>query len=178
MRLLPTFAVLVALAGCASLPPPPTVPIAAPWSDDAVAWSRGSGTATITGQAVLRTVGGEARTCAGLEARLIPDSAYARERLSFDYRSLDRGMKSRIQTYFWSPDPAAYSETIRTVTCDAQGTFTFEGVPAGKYYVTALVAWGIPRVEYGTTFVPEQGGWLLGTVDVADGQTRRVILSS
>lgn len=177
MRLFASAFAALALAGCASMPPPPTVPISAAWSDDEVAWSLSPGRSTVTGQAVLRTVGGEARTCAGLEAHLIPDSAYARERLTFDYRSLERGMKSRTQAYFWNPDPAGYSDVIRTVICDAQGTFTFEGVPAGKYYVTALVAWGVPTVKYGTTFVPEQGGWLLGTVEVGNDQTRRVILS-
>lgn len=170
--------IFTALAACASVPSVPTIPLQATWSDSDVAWSLGEGTSTVTGQAVLRTVGGEARTCAGLEARLIPDSAYARERLLFDFRSLERGLKARTQVYDFQPDPPHFHQSIRTAICDAQGTFTFERVPAGRYYVQALVSWGTARVEYGTTVVPEQGGWVLGTAEVAAGETRRVVIAA
>jgi len=44
-------------------------------------WAEGDGRNSVTGFAVLRTVGGDARTCAGLTTQLIPDSPYARERM-------------------------------------------------------------------------------------------------
>jgi len=39
------------------------------FNPEEVAWSTRPGNNTVTGFAVLRTVGGEARTCAGLQAR-------------------------------------------------------------------------------------------------------------
>jgi hypothetical protein len=136
-----------------------------------VAWSEAKGNNSIEGNAVLRTVGGEVRTCAGFTAQLVPRSRYADERAIAIYGSIERGIGRNVK--FESTDPR-YEAAIRTTTCDAQGNFSFEDLPDGEYYVAALVTWGVP-MGYG--MVSRQGGWLMQRVSVNGGEHKRMVLS-
>lgn len=93
MRVITTAAALVVLAAGACQPQAPLM-TSATFNPDEVAWSTKDGANTVTGFAVLRTVGGEARTCAGLQVYLMPDSAYARERLFQLYGSTEKGSRA------------------------------------------------------------------------------------
>jgi len=103
-----------------------------PYSEaDFAPWS-GSGPATLRGQAFLRTVGGDVKTCAGQDVYLVPGNSYDNEAmLSHGHAVLD---------------PAAFHYWRKSI-CDAQGNFTFTGLPARRWYVGATVKWGVPHIE-------------------------------
>jgi hypothetical protein len=137
-------AALAGFAGVAACAPrPEMVHFDAPWKADEVAWSTNEGGNTVSGFAVLRTVSGEARTCAGLSVELIPESRYSELRLyaiwgymEKNYKSANELMRRRLD----NADPG-YLATIRRTRCDGQGNFSFDKIPDGSWYVVAAVVW-------------------------------------
>jgi len=145
----------------------------APWS--------GPGTATLHGQAFLKTVGGDVKTCAGEAVFLIPGNPYDDELVTAKGSGLANG-DARVRSHF--------RETI----CDAQGNFAFEAVPAQRWYVATMVTWNTPHIyapgeqpEPQTSFLfggtipaapalDQQGGGLLQSVTLQPG-TNQVILT-
>jgi hypothetical protein len=90
------------------------------------------------------------------------------------YGNADRGyMSVRRQRNLEQAPPEYYAATLKT-TCDAQGNFRFERVPAGDFYVVTIVRWGVPS---GGITLP-QGGALMRRISVAPGQSVSVLLSS
>lgn len=91
------------------------------------------GTATIAGQAFLRSNDGEVKRGAGSEVLLIPDSPWTREWFEQVVREGKR------------PDDASYFEKLgdyaRRVRADVDGKFEFRDVPAGRWFVTCLITW-------------------------------------
>lgn len=164
----------VALGGCTVVGPPPPQTISAAFNPSEVAWFQAAGSNTIRGSALLRTVGGEVRTCAGLAAYLVPVSAYARERFSMMYGEGDHGFLPAQSGFRFSSTNPEYERMTRTATCDAQGNFSFTALPDGEYFVTALVTWGIP-MQY---FTRTEGGFLMQRLRVAGGETREVVLTA
>jgi hypothetical protein len=150
---------LIALAGCAVAPVP--VSMTVPFSEaDFQPWA-GTGNASIRGQAFLKTVGGDPKTCAGQEVGLIPDNAYARELLL----ALQTGASAR-----GNADPRVRSY-IRKEICDAQGSFLFENIKPNEWIILARVTWGVPS-RYG---VNQQGGDLMKRIDVHPGENRVIL---
>lgn len=165
--------VLIALAagGCATAPP---TDLAVTFDPSEVAWAKGEGANRISGNAVLRTVGGEARTCAGLDAWLVPVSTYANARMSAMFGSLQRGYLAADSGFqFKSTDPS-YVAAAKNRKCDAQGNFTFGQVPDGDYFVTAEVTWSAPG-QYGLS---SQGGVLMERVSVKGGESKELVLTA
>lgn len=146
-----------------------------PFDPAEVAWSRDGGPNTIEGSAVLRTQGGEARTCAGRTADLTPYSEYAAARMRILYGSIERGYFSGMQQFIDGPRVAndeytpAYMAMRREANCDALGNFTFPNLADGRYFVTVLVEWYAGRIS--------QGGWLMQQVEVKGGETKKVVLT-
>lgn len=164
-------ALCLLLSGCVSAVAPQTVSI--PFNPAEVAWFDGPGDNSIHGSAVLRTVGGDAKTCAGLDANIVPDSAYARARFLLMYRRLDRGLLAADSGFkFASTDPR-YETSSRTTRCDPQGFFVFDHLPDGTYFVTAKVVWGVPQ-PYFTSW---QGGYLMQRVTIAGGTAKSIVLA-
>lgn len=134
-------------------------------------WAKRDGNNTISGFAVLRTVSGEARTCAGLPVGITPDSAYARERMMAIYGSTVKGTRSANNQWKFTNDDPSYRSLIRESRCDGQGGFTFDKVPDGTWYVATYVVWkanpNSPLFE---------GGFMMQRVEVRGGQTVRVTL--
>jgi len=161
------------LGGCMTADIPAT-PMASTFAQSDVAWFSKPGTGTISGNAVLRTVGGDAKTCAAQQVNLIPDSAYARERMARMFAAVDGPgyMSGDAVPKLPAADQSYANSTLRNV-CDSQGNFSFDHLPPGKYYVTAEVTWGIPT-QY---FTRREGGLLMQPVVLADGESKRVILS-
>lgn len=151
-----------------------TVPVGVDWNDDAVAWAKARGKNTITGSALLRTRGGEARTCAAVDVYLIPSSPYADARMTLIYGADDRGYRSASAFYNVEDPPVGYIKANRSTICDAQGYFTFDQVPDGTYYITSVVTWSVPGRYVSLT----QGGGLMAKVTVEGGETKRVMLTS
>ena len=144
------------------------VALSTPIAPSELDWARRSGSNTVTGIALIEG-GGATHTCAGGSANLIPDSAYARARMTAIFGNASRGMRaaSRGPAKFERDDPT-YVATLRKAPCDAAGSFSFPRVPDGVWFVTASVKWqGDSRVE---------GGSLMQRVDVRGSRLVKVVL--
>lgn len=126
----------------------------APWS--------GGGPATLHGQAFLKTVGGDVKTCAGARVLLLPASPYVDEVLAKKSAGITVNQDPRLQSY------------TRSTICDAQGNFSFANLPVQKWYVITRVTWGVPQAD-GPGDEPEtseQGGKLMKAVSLAPGDNQ------
>jgi hypothetical protein len=160
-----------AVAGCATTQPTHVMSVS--YNPEEVAWFNTPGTNSITANALMRTVGGEVKTCAGFEAALIPYSAYAAERITAIYGNANGGYAS-YGPQFSETDPR-YSQNERKTTCDSQGNFRFTNLPDGDYYVRTQVTWGVPMGYYMTS---QQGGALAQRVSVRGGETKSIVLTN
>lgn len=161
------------LVACATTPPPPPVP----FDGSGLAWAKEKGNNSISGDAVLRTRGGDVRTCAGLDVKLVPVSDYTRAMAARHYGGTDTGYFDRSYIFAsppaWAPEMSSYIQQKR---CNAQGQFSFTALPDGSYFVIATVVWEAPtggRYSYMAT----QGGDLLQKVEVSNGASESVTLS-
>jgi hypothetical protein len=153
------FALLVAAcAGGATTYTPSHAFDAAEWE-----WALGTGTGAIHGEAFLLTEGGFVQTCAGETVRLIPGGPWTRELL--------RAAKSGTYTVE-GPTEEQRGKWTRTTTCDVEGRFAFDGLPGGEYMAYVTVAW--EQGAYGLS----EGGIVAGLVQVSDGQTTKLTLST
>jgi hypothetical protein len=163
--------IVLAVAGCAQFEQQfgqQEAALSKPIATSELDWARKSGRNTVSGLAVMKA-GGEQHTCAGQSANLIPDSAYARARMTAIFGNADRGMRaaSRGAVKFERDDPL-YVSTLRTTRCDAQGSFSFPQVPDGVWYATTSVKWqGASQVE---------GGSMMQRVDVRGGRLVKVTM--
>ncbi len=141
----------------------------------------GVGPANLHGQAFLKTVGGDVKTCAGEDVALMPATPYFDEMIE----NVNNGIDIHL-------DQRAVSLLRRTI-CDAQGNFSFSGLPTQKWYVLTKVTWGVPHIEepgerpgliaslllgiHARPATDEQGGELLQTIDLHPGDNQ-VFLTS
>lgn len=157
----------IAIAGCETFSPQQAA-LSSGVAPADVEWSRKSGANTVSGTAQIKD-GNTVHTCAGQSANLIPDSAYARARMTAIFGSTTKGMRaaSLAPVKFERDDPL-YVSTLRNTRCDASGSFSFPRVPDGVWYVTSSVKWeGASRVE---------GGSMMQRVDVRGGRLVKVTL--
>lgn len=154
------------LAACG----PSKVQLANSFNPAEVAFALRPGTGQISGQAFLKTMGGDVKTAAGNSVALVPAGSYARERMNAIYGS---GNCSRKAVDFGPPDPA-FEKSIRTTTADGDGRFRFENLSAGQYFVATTISWMAPT-QYG---VSTQGCKVLKLVDLAEGQKADIVLTS
>ena len=118
-----------------------------------------SGANNVTGQASLPQPSGGTVTCAGSNVLLFPATAFFKEAVAI---GRDGGKPD-----FDSSDPK-YQAVFRTSSCDAQGAFAFEKVPAGNYIIGAIVRWSVGDAS--------QGGELFKEVKIEDGVTNHFSL--
>jgi hypothetical protein len=158
---------ILAVAGCAQFAPQETA-LATPIAPSEVDWARGSGANTVSGIALIKA-GGTTHSCAGQSAILIPDSAYARARMTAIFGNATKGMRAAsLGAAKFERDDPLYVSTLRTVRCDAMGSFSFPRVPDGVWYVTSSVKWqGDSQVE---------GGSVMQRVDLRGGRLVKVML--
>lgn len=161
----------VLLAGCATVQP---VGLATTFDPAEVAWFNAPGTNAIRGNAVLRTVGGAIKTCAGLDANLVPVSTYAAERFRKMYGDRDSGLLSATSGLSFAATDPRYAAASRTTVCNSEGNFAFSELPDGDYYVTAKVIWGVPG-RYITSY---QGGYVMQRVTLKGGETKEIVLTA
>lgn len=167
---------LMMVSGCATGGPastrgPQSVGVA--FEPEAVQWASAKGSNKILGNALLRTRGGEVRTCAGYKVYLSPAVAYSAARMRLIYGSDQQGYRPAQRNPNLEARPAAYEALIRQTVCDAQGNFQFEELPDGEYFVTTDVIWEVP----GRYVTSAQGGGLMLKVAVKGGQTIRPVLT-
>ena len=167
MKSIPLALVLIlALAGCAQFQQQSA--LSSGISPGEVEWARKSGRNTVSGSASLRS-GGTTHTCAGQSANLIPDTAYARARMTAIFGNATRGTRSAsLGPVKFERDDPLYVSTLRTTRCDTSGSFSFPSVPDGVWYATTSVKWqGASQVE---------GSSMMRRVDVQGGRLVKVVL--
>jgi hypothetical protein len=138
-----------------------------------IIWAKAKGNAAIRGSALLRTRGGDVKSCAGTTINIIPQSTYASERMTHYYGSLEGGLSTQKES-ITTIDPV-YEKTIIETVCDAQGNFEISGLAAGSYFVTAQISWEVPFSRYTTR---REGGAMMRRIVLTEGETARVILSN
>lgn len=130
-------AALAALAcGCQASRPAATVAFSA----EEAAFIRKPGTGVIVGHAFRTKPTGVVVNAAGEVVRLVPATAFARERFSTLYGKR-KYVPHRDYPRDDNPDPA-YGDYTRTTKAEANGRFVFEKVAPGSYFVTTQVVWG------------------------------------
>jgi hypothetical protein len=173
----------LALAACMPLTAVPhvrEVALASRFDPEEIAWANRRGNNKIAGTALLRTVGGEVRTCAAYPATLTPASGYAAERMNYLYGNTRKGYnpidggKNVVFVHACAEcasDEKEYVRTTRETICDAQGKFEFEDIPNGVYFLTVPVVWQV-------TPYSREGGYLMQRVRVEAGRTEKVVLTA
>lgn len=162
-RLIP--AAVCLLSGCFQ---PTAVTLKAPY--EAPRWSEGVGDNAIEGTALLRTRGGEVRTCAALAVYAVPVTVYAKERMIHLYGNVRSGFAPVWSAIEFTNDDPRYNEHVRQSACDAQGAFRFRDLPDGEWFVVSSVRWEVPGAGY-------QGGSMMRRVRVGGGQTLELIMT-
>jgi hypothetical protein len=153
--LFPVLGAALLLAGCETTgggltppppapPPPPPPPLAAapsgitiqtPFRADDFAWSVKPGTARIQGLTARNA------SCAGKAVALTPVAPYSSERIRALYGSLTYAVLPigvvRAKTIL--NDNPAMRGYVRAARCDQNGTFVFDKLAAGPYFIIAEV---------------------------------------
>lgn len=96
---------------------------------------QGDGPANLHGQAFLKTVGGDVKTCAGEDVGLLPATPYVDE-------VLDKAAAGVLVDL----DPGVRALLHKTI-CDAQGNFSLSHLPAQRWYILTKVTWSVPHIE-------------------------------
>jgi hypothetical protein len=173
LRLL-AVAALATLGACAA----PPIQFSAPYNPSEAAFSRMPGQRMITGQAMLRQIGGGVVTCAGGTVELAPDTTYWRARVTAVYGNPERGYNPVLggRTITPNPLPEALAE-LRKATCNAQGNFVFKDVPPGSYFVLSSVTWQAVTAGFAGPVLQVQGGHLAQHINVADRDVSDLVLT-
>jgi len=159
------------LFGCAAKPPR-TIDLVNQFNPAEVAWASRAGTGKILGSAVIQTAGGIPRTCAGKEVNLIPVSAYSSERMYGIYGGVSKGFVPTSAQRWNIVRNVAYESSVRKATCDAQGSFEFDELPSGSYFINTTVIWSTGR-----QYEPPTGGGLMLNVTVNEGKSIKAVLT-
>jgi hypothetical protein len=131
---LPRAISLLVVATCVGCAPNVVIPRTATFNPDEYASYDEPGKGVITGQAFLRTRGGEVRYGAGSEVSLTPVTTYSRE-------WWDLAIVGRKRLATGDPRVQAYT---RKVLANGEGRFSFGNLPPGEYYVVTSVFWEVP----------------------------------
>ena len=139
--------VCAVLGGCATvypLPPPPPPPEAQAGPAPAFrardfAWSAERGSSAIRGQTDFR-LGGQRYTCAGQAVVLTPDAPYSRNRIVALYGSDDRAALpvNEVRSRQAARPSVDYSAFVRKGACDVNDRFSFQGLPAGGWFIIVV----------------------------------------
>ncbi len=144
-RLLLAVTVCGMLAACGTIypPPPPPPPSGGPAPDfraSDFSWSTQRGSAAISGK-VDYAPNGARYSCANQPVILTPDAPYSRWRMDQQYGSAERAALTvaEVRGRQLSRPSDEYSAFVRRTTCDGAGQFAFQGLPAGSWFIVAVV---------------------------------------
>ncbi|EOB0368403.1 hypothetical protein SR99_22320 [Enterobacter hormaechei subsp. steigerwaltii] len=147
------------LSGCMSTPKPVNLP---PFPQAEYDKLKLDGSEKLTGQAFLKTMGGDVKVAAGSQVILMPKTSYT----DFQFATcmgLTRCDKEDMR--------AAKYEKV--TIADAQGKFEFDNIAPGEYYVQTSVTWMRPST-YGLV---TEGGALMSAASVKAGQNNTVMVT-
>ncbi|MDR6993217.1 hypothetical protein [Luteimonas sp. 3794] len=133
--------------------------------DEYAQLSRRAGHGGVHGQVIMRTEFGP-RFGAGETVTLNPVTSYS----TFWYENQVVGKRRLVES-----DPRLSAHIIST-TADGSGTFQFDRVPAGDYYLTSTVRWSEPGYYVGT--IDTRQRLLVQRVTVSNGGNLRHILTN
>jgi hypothetical protein len=111
----------------------------------------------ISGQALLTQQGNEIPTCAGSRVLLMPATSYFREMF---WHMIVAGSEPEPPE---KPDPSL-KNMIRRTQCDAQGHFSFSGIPDGTWFILTQVK-------------AKNSALLIAEMTLANGETKEVLLT-
>lgn len=95
-----------------------------------------TGRAKVSGQAFVRQNSGKLLRAVGTDVFLVPRTAYADERIAAIYR----GRKFALWGGAQMPDAdPRYGQHMRTTIASSGGSFSFDRVADGEYYVIAMI---------------------------------------
>lgn len=128
-----TVLVLVAvISGCAAT----RVPVlTATFDAHAAAIINAEGRAKVSGQAFVRRNNGKLLRAVGTDVFLIPRTAYTDERISAIY---GEGKQPAASVQMPDADPL-YEQYMRKTVASSGGSFSFDRVADGQYYVIAMI---------------------------------------
>ncbi|MFC5508969.1 MULTISPECIES: hypothetical protein [Hyphomicrobiales] len=149
----------LALSGCVERKPATVA-----FSVEEAAFIRKTGTTVITGHAFRTKPSGVVVNAAGQLVRLVPATAYARERFA-NFYGTRKFVPHRDYPRDDNPDPA-YGDYTRTTKAEANGRFVFEKVAPGDYFVTTQVIWGDEDA------LSREGGSVYDSVTVTGKETQ------
>ena len=149
----------LALSGCVGRKPATVA-----FSVEEAAFIRKTGTTVITGHAFRTKPSGVVVNAAGQLVRLVPATAYARERFA-NFYGTRKFVPHRDYPRDDNPDPA-YGDYTRTTKAEANGRFVFEKVAPGDYFVTTQVIWGDEDA------LSREGGSVYDSVTVTGKETQ------
>ncbi len=128
-----------------------------------------TGTGVIEGQAFIRKQGGGVVTAAGGEVSIRPATRFSDEWYQ----------RSVLGNEELDPAPPEVMKYWQATIADADGRFSFEGLPAGEYYVTSLIKWEVPVGYYGGGVASTRTEAYVAhaKATVKDGQVTRAIVT-
>ncbi|MDH5447035.1 MAG: hypothetical protein OEY52_15920 [Gammaproteobacteria bacterium] len=120
------------------------------------------GTATVTGQAYLKTADGTIHYPKNEKARLNPVTSYSKQWYQVHY--IERKSITKA-------DPR-YLEYVYKVDFDEQGRFNFNNIPEGSYYISAPIFWMEEiKMEDGSILMKRHGAFVCQEIHVKEGET-------
>ena len=133
-------AAAMTLSACATGPEPMST--VAVFDAAAFAWSTAPGANEISGR-VAYAGGGRSWSCAG-SVGLTPETAWTRQRFQTLYGSTERAAipAAVVRARSVTEASADYQAFVRSTSCDGQGRFHFDGLPAGNWFVITPVTDG------------------------------------
>lgn len=150
----------IVLPACVSQPRLPAITLSIPYLDADHRAYAGKGSGSLEGQAFLKQQGGGVVLCSGSSVILVPATDYFNESIS--------ALLARRSIQVLGVTMPMQQPIIRRTRCDAQGNFTFSDVPRGNWLVLTEVTWLVRD---------KQGGTLMESVTLNDGEKKKVILS-
>ena len=127
-------AILIALvmSGCSPMRPAPVLTTS--FDPQAASFINASGRARISGQAFVRRNNGKLLRATGTDVFLVPRTAYADERFAALYGS------GKKRLWIRGPEtPPLYEQYTRKTIATSGGSFGFDHVADGDYYVVAMI---------------------------------------
>jgi uncharacterized Zn-binding protein involved in type VI secretion len=163
MRIVTIVLFALTLGACATAGSRAPVAWTSTYHEPDFAWADAKGTASVSGQAFLKTRGGDVKVAAGNEVQLVPQNKMTSEYVA---RAVIQG--EELPT----PDERARRHTRRTIA-DAEGRFRFDGLPAGNWFVISSVYWEVPQGRA----IARTGGLVHAAVNLAEGQHATVVVT-